>query len=176
MKMRIKDIFKICFHVITLIAAFVLGFFVVIKGVKFDFLDFLNKEEPKNIEVVETEVSNEYLENQLLQDWKDRVLTVDEYFRNLLFAEYDKEYLSNRYYPLKRTDLPLDTDFIASTYATKITDTTLNYYLNRVLLTGLTFDPSIENPEYSDEEIVAFGDPVYASDISKRINLNNYSI
>ena len=172
MKMRIKDIFKICFHVITLIAAFVLGFFVVIKGVKFDFLDFLNKEEPKNIEVVETEVSNEYLENQLLQDWKDRVLTVDEYFRNLLFAEYDKEYLSNRYYPLKRTDLPLDTDFIASTYATKITDTTLNYYLNRVLLTGLTFDPSIENPEYSDEEIIAFGDPVYASDISKRVNLN----
>ena len=172
MKMGAKNIIKICFHAIVLIAAFVLGFFVTVKGVKFDFLDFLNKEEPKTLDIVETEVSNEYLENQLLQDWKDRVLTVDEYFKNLVFAEYDREYLSNRYYPLKRTDLPLDTDFIASTYATKITDTTLNYYLNRVLLTGVTFDPDMENPEYNDSEIVAIGDPVYASDYNKKVNLN----
>ena len=172
-KIGFKNILKIAFHAIVLIAAFVLGFLVVVKGVKFDFLDFLTKEESKSIDVVETEVSNEYLENQLLQDWKDRVLTVDEYFKNLVFAEYDKEYLSNRYYPLKRTDLPLDTDFIASTYATKLTDTTLNYYLNRVLLTGVTFDSTIENPEYNDDDkIVAIGETVYASDISKKVNLN----
>ena len=61
-KIGFKNILKIAFHAIVLIAAFVLGFLVVVKGVKFDFLDFLTKEESKSIDVVETEVSNEQLD------------------------------------------------------------------------------------------------------------------
>ena len=83
-----------------------------------------------------------------------------------------KEYLSNRYYSLKRSEIPLDTDFIASAYVNKITDIILNYYLNRVLLTGITFDVSQENPEEKKGDVVAFADTVYASDFTKKINLN----
>ncbi len=164
-----KNLIKLSLHISILIATFIFGFLVIGKGFRFDFF---KKEKPKETEVVEPEVTSEYLEEQLLIDLKDKVITVDEYFKNLLFAEYDKEYLSNRYYSLKRSEIPLDTDFIASTYVNKITDIILNYYLNRVLLTGITFDVSQENPEEKKGDVVAFADTVYASDFTKKINLN----
>ncbi len=166
-KLDRKDIARISFHVVLLTAAFILGFFVVAKGMKFEF-----KKKPVDVDIVQTEVSHEYLDSQLLQDWKDKVLDVNGYFKNLLFAEYDKEYLTDRYYPLKRLDVPYDTDFIANTYGNKITDTILKYYLNRVLLTGITFDLNKENEAVKDDDIIAFADTVHASDIAKKINLN----
>jgi len=162
-----KNILRISFHVVLLGAAFILGFFVVAKGVKFDF-----KKKPVQQEVVKTEVVYEYLDPQLLQDWKDKVLDVNGYFKNILFAEYDKEYLTDRYYPLKRLDIPYDTDFIANTYGNKISDTVLKYYLNRVLLTGVTFDTEKENDPVKDDDIIAFANEVHASDVAKKINLN----
>ncbi len=164
-----KNIVKISIHISILIATFIFGFLVIGKGFKFDFF---KKDKSDENNVVATEVTKVYLEEQLLQDLKDKVITIDEYFKNLLFAEYDKEYLSNRYYPLKRSELPLDTDFFASQYVNRITDVTLNYYLNRVLLTGMTFDMSTENPEEKKDDVIAFADTVYASDFSKKINLN----
>ena len=164
-----KNIIKLSIHIIILIATFIFGFLVIGKGFKFDFL---KKDNSNNTDVIVTEVTKSYLEEQLLQDLKDKVITIDEYFKNLLFAEYDKEYLSNRYYSLKRSELPLDTDFFASQYVNKITDVTLNYYLNRVLLTGMTYDMSIENQEEKKDDVIAFADTVYASDFSKKINLN----
>ena len=153
-----KNLIKLSLHISILIATFIFGFLVIGKGFRFDFF---KKEKPKEVEVVEPEVTSEYLEEQLLIDLKDKVITVDEYFKNLLFAEYDKEYLSNRYYSLKRSEIPLDTDFIASAYVNKITDIILNYYLNRVLLTGITFDVSQENPEEKKGDVVAFADTVF---------------
>lgn len=167
---RAQNITKLYIHIAIIIVALIFGFIVIKKGIKFDL--FKKDDKPVEKEVIKTEVSNEYLENQLLQDWKDKVLNVDEYFKNLLFAEYDKEYLSDRYYPLKRSELPLDTDFIASTYTNKITDVTMNYYLNRVLLTGVTFDINAENQEEKKDDVIAFADTVYASDFTKKINLN----
>ena len=168
------NILRILFHLIVLIAGFVLGFLFIGKGVRFDSL--LGKKEAavEEQDPVETEVTSEYFEPQLIQDLKDKVVSMDEFFKNMLFAEYDQEYLSQRYYQLKKSEFAMDTDFIAYTYEEKITDTTMKYYLDRVLLSGVTFDLDKENEKTEKESIVAYvqADEVRAGDYNKKVNLN----
>ena len=168
-----KNVFKFIFHTFVLIVGFVVGFLFIGKGIKFDFFDKKEKPTEEVIVDVETEVSSEYFEVQLIKDLKDKVISMDEYFKNLLFAEYDQEYLSNRYYKLNRPEFSLDTDFIAYHYGSKITDTTMKYYLDRAILSGVTFDTTKENEKREFGEIVASGiNEVRAGDFNKNINLN----
>ena len=169
-----KNVFKFIFHTFILIVGFILGFLFIGKGIKFDFFDKKDKPDTEVVVDVNTDVSSDYFEVQLLKDLKDKVVSMDEYFKNLLFAEYDQEYLSNRYYQLKRPEYALDTDFIAYTYESKITDTTMKYYLDRAILSGITFDVDKVNEKREFGDIVASlgADEVKASDFNKSINLN----
>lgn len=172
---RSKVIFRFVFHMFVLILGFVVGFLFIGKGIKMDFFTKNNNtNETKQEEVVNKEVSSEFIEVQLLQDLKDKVISMDEYLKNMLFAEYDQEYLSTRYYSLKRPEYSYDTDFIAYTYESKITDTTMKYYLDRAILSGVTFDLNKENVKKETGDIVAFAgiDKVNAADFNKNINLN----
>ena len=169
-----KHFFIICFHTILIIGGIVAGF-LILSG-KIDLGGFKEKKEEKVEEKVQKEVSNEYLENQLLQDLNDRVVDMDGYFKNLVFAEYDRDFLDDRYFSLKTTDTPLDTDYVAYQYMNQISESVLRHYLKRAILKGVSFDRNKNNQEEKTGSLVAFANPVHANDANKEINLNNVVI
>ena len=170
-----KNFLKICFHTLLLVGGIVLGFLIISKRITLDTFKS-PKQETKEEEKVEKPVASELLETQLLQDLNDHVVDIDGYIKNLLFAEYDRDFLENRYASLKTFETPLDTDYIVYQYANNISESVLRYYLGRATLKGVTFDANKFNNEPSSDSAVAFSDPVYAKDTDKNINLNHVLI
>jgi len=99
----------------------------------------------------------------LWQDYKNGNLTTDEYVKNILYSEFDRDLLDNKYQLVKNNDL-IHTDHIINKYYNELSEETLKYYLDKINLNNITFELSKENEDADNKVAISnlFVDTVYA--------------
>ena len=124
-KKRMKTIIIITVIVIALIASGILLVF--------------NKKNNTQIQLNEMSIVD-----SLWKDYNSGNITIDEYVKYMLYADYDSDLLSNKYKSLKNVDLIEIDDFIAEHYS-ELSNDTLRYYAEKINLKGITFELDKEN-------------------------------
>lgn len=103
----------------------------------------------KSNKMINNDNETVYAESRLYQDFKNNKITTDEYVKYSIYLEYDQDKLPKEYsgYNTFKTS---NLDDLMDEYYNDLSEDTINYYTEKIMLTGITFDLNKENTKTSN--------------------------
>jgi len=127
------------------------------------YFQFFNKE-VTNDKNNENEV---LITHKLRKDFEEGKITVDEYVKYNLYAEYDTSLLKDEYSSFQKNQVAIHTDELIDEYYDELSDETLKYYIEKINLDNITFELDKENKQVDDDSVALadiFVEDVYAKE------------
>jgi len=146
---------KIVTEIIIIIVTLVLFFLISTDRLK---LFKVEKEEEKEVTGIMSDLVSSDLYEQLKIDLDNKEITIDQYVLYNLYAEYDNSKLDDRYYNLEKSEASIDTDDLVAMNKDYLSDNTIKYYLNKVLLEDISFGINANNRKSQNGDVIATSD------------------
>ncbi|MFA5696705.1 MAG: hypothetical protein WC917_04705, partial [Bacilli bacterium] len=116
---------------------------ILVVGLGLYFI-FNNKQEKKVI-------SNINISSQLQQDFNAGKISVDEYVRFNLYAEYDRDLLKDEYKNLELSNETIDIEYLINNHYDELSQETIKFFAKKINLENITFELDKENEKTSQD-------------------------
>lgn len=118
-------------------------FFIVGIGLLFYF----NKNKQTD-EIIKSDLN---VSNQLYKDLEDKKISVDEYVKYHLYAEYDRDLLKDEYKNLELSNETIDIEYLINNHYDELSQETIKFFAKKINLENITFELDKENEKTSQD-------------------------